>query len=411
MRKGDLWREEREETMNVPSTPEPTASGPSAYAPKWMRNATNDRGNSPFRPRVRAMEEPVDDTPPMPTGGLSNEELGSMRQLRMRQTLDPDMVPDPPPISGALSHWGTVVRFLLTSVVAAGAAFVVVIYLDGSGSTPASDIPRTSPSLLSRLIGTTSTTPQATASMARLVVANGQASVNYTIQMGIALQGNVSRAASVVISGFPSGTALSAGEPLGTSAWRVPVVDLVNTSVRPPRDYVGSMDLTVELRLPDDALADRRSLRLTWIGAGGGPTLASAQSSPVNAPTRIGSAPQQPAPVAPVAMASPTDSLSATAAVRQLDRDEIATLMTRAEDFMAKSDMAAARLLLQRAAEAGEARAALALGATFDPTALQAMGVVGVAPDVAKARIWYERAAEYGSAEASRRLGALGTAH
>jgi TPR repeat protein len=116
------------------------------------------------------------------------------------------------------------------------------------------------------------------------------------------------------------------------------------------------------------------------------------------------------APAEAAALQAPdTPPVQAAPTIRQLDRDEIATLMTRAEDFMAKSDMAAARLLLQRAAEAGEARAALALGATYDPSALQAMGIVGVAPDLAKARVWYEKAAEFGSAEAGRRLSALGT--
>jgi TPR repeat protein len=63
--------------------------------------------------------------------------------------------------------------------------------------------------------------------------------------------------------------------------------------------------------------------------------------------------------------------------------------------------------MLKRAAEAGNPRAALALGATYDPDMLRKMGVLGFAPDVAQARAWYERAAALGSGEASRRLAAL----
>ena len=91
-------------------------------------------------------------------------------------------------------------------------------------------------------------------------------------------------------------------------------------------------------------------------------------------------------------------------AARQLDRDEVAMLATRGEAFIAAGDIAAARLVLQRAAEARDARAALLLGATYDPSMLEKIRVRGFAPDIATARIWYERAKEFGSAEASQRL-------
>ena len=67
-------------------------------------------------------------------------------------------------------------------------------------------------------------------------------------------------------------------------------------------------------------------------------------------------------------------------------------------------DIAAARLMLRRAAEAHNARAALALAATYDPLVLKKIGAFGVSPDIATARRWYEKAQEYGSAEAPRRL-------
>lgn len=91
-------------------------------------------------------------------------------------------------------------------------------------------------------------------------------------------------------------------------------------------------------------------------------------------------------------------------AARQLDREEVAVLATRGEAFIAAGDIAAARLVLQRAAEARDERAALLLGATYDPIMLEKIRVRGFAPDIATARIWYERAKEFGSAEASQRL-------
>ena len=84
----------------------------------------------------------------------------------------------------------------------------------------------------------------------------------------------------------------------------------------------------------------------------------------------------------------------------QLDPEAIAIL----ERFLKDGDILSARLLLKRAATAGNAQAALKLGMTFDPVFLAEQGVVGFAPDVAQARGWYERAAELGSTEASRLL-------
>jgi TPR repeat protein len=72
--------------------------------------------------------------------------------------------------------------------------------------------------------------------------------------------------------------------------------------------------------------------------------------------------------------------------------------------LVAQGDIAAARLMLTRAAEAGDARAALALGATYDADVLRKLGVLGVAADASQARAWYAKAAEYGSGEATRRL-------
>jgi hypothetical protein len=90
-----------------------------------------------------------------------------------------------------------------------------------------------------------------------------------------------------------------------------------------------------------------------------------------------------------------------------LDAGEVERLTKRGEDYLAQGDIAAARLILARAAEARDARAAFSLAATYDPAVLKQLRVVGFRPDIAQARTWYEKAAVYGSAEASQRLAAL----
>jgi TPR repeat protein len=87
-----------------------------------------------------------------------------------------------------------------------------------------------------------------------------------------------------------------------------------------------------------------------------------------------------------------------------LDREEIALLVRQGEQLIAAGDIAAARIVFQRASEAGDAAATVALAATYDPAALKQIGVVGKHADVAKARSLYEKAERLGSAEATRRL-------
>jgi TPR repeat protein len=90
-----------------------------------------------------------------------------------------------------------------------------------------------------------------------------------------------------------------------------------------------------------------------------------------------------------------------------LESDEIAMLLKRGKDAFSTGDLAAARLLLRRAAEAGSAEAALALGATFDPLIIRRLGAIGAAPDAAQARQWYQKAVALGSPTASQPLAQL----
>ena len=92
---------------------------------------------------------------------------------------------------------------------------------------------------------------------------------------------------------------------------------------------------------------------------------------------------------------------------RALDPEEIKILTKQGKQFAAAGDLVTARILFQRAAEAGDATAAIALGATYDPNVLAKLGVVGMVADVEKARSWYQKAESQGSAEATQRLHAL----
>lgn len=90
-----------------------------------------------------------------------------------------------------------------------------------------------------------------------------------------------------------------------------------------------------------------------------------------------------------------------------LNDEEIVTMVKRGKDFLVGGDIVSARLLLRRAADAGSAEAALALGATYDPLVIQRLGAIGLSPNVAQARQWYKQAADFGSTAAIGQLAKL----
>ena len=78
--------------------------------------------------------------------------------------------------------------------------------------------------------------------------------------------------------------------------------------------------------------------------------------------------------------------------------------MKRGSESLGLGDIAAARLLFQRAAEGGNAQAATALGKTYDPKFVSA----GSPPDAAQALEWYRKAVGLGDPQAADLLKRLG---
>ena len=107
-----------------------------------------------------------------------------------------------------------------------------------------------------------------------------------------------------------------------------------------------------------------------------------------------------PPPVAVPATKPPAPARSAEALSPAL----MAALMKRGEESLDLGDIAAARLLFQRAAEAGNASAAVALGKTYDP----AYAAPGQTSDPGRAADWYRKAIAQGNPDAGTLLKQLG---
>jgi len=244
----------------------------------------------------------------------------------------------------------------------------------------------------------------------------------------------------VIIKGLIPGMTFSAGSAIGADAWRVPASQFADTWVGPPTFFVGMVDLTVELHLADQSIVDQQPLHLEWAAttavASENPTPgrteeAAAQSAPLE--PEVGSAsdpspapegPDVPPPVPrttpavvvasahPTPLPPPTPLLPPAAAptpppaapAAQLSQEQIATLLERGNQLMRSGDLAAARVVLRRAAEAKDATAALALGSTYDPAFLRQLNAFGFAADIETAVGWYEKAKAFGSQEAERRI-------
>jgi hypothetical protein len=86
-----------------------------------------------------------------------------------------------------------------------------------------------------------------------------------------------------------------------------------------------------------------------------------------------------------------------TAGAAEPDRGEVTALLARGRSLLSNGDVAGARVLLRKAAEHNDPRAALALGESYDPVMLKHLGVIKFNGDEALAQEWYRRAAEWGS--------------
>ena len=73
---------------------------------------------------------------------------------------------------------------------------------------------------------------------------------------------------------------------------------------------------------------------------------------------------------------------------------------------LAGGDVAAARAFLERAVDAGDARALMVLGDAYDPATLARLGAIGVKGDASRAREYYQRANDAGLAAARQRIAA-----
>jgi hypothetical protein len=351
-----------------------------AHAPPTAPGGTDASSAAPgfidAPPMAPGIGGPNIHQPPHPPAPFAGDV--AIKDLRRRLSLDPDLVPQPPIHARRESVIPWIARLSFVLILAATVAFGITLMtlpnkMPKEATKQAGEVAGVVTPLLDGLsrAGTQ-------AQSARLVVEEHKAFANEPIPLGVSLNGG-SGAEMLTLVGLASGTKLSAGAPRGPTGWQLSAREIAKAFAYAPRDFVGVMDAAIDLRSPSDRLVDSQVVRLEWI-----------QKKEGRWPLQSEAPKPEPSKPPPV--------------VAQLDSEEIVTLIKRGEDFLKHGDVASARLFLRRAASAGSAQAALALGVTFDPAFLSEQGVLGFAPDPAQARAWYEKAAQLGSSDASRRL-------
>ena len=279
-------------------------------------------------------------------------------------------------------------------------------------------------------------TMQGEQAIPQLIVQSSRGNSGEPIPLGLTIYGPT-EGAVIIITGLLPGMELSNGIKVDVERWEVPATQVSYAWIAPPDGFVGSALLTAELRLTNDRIADRQAIQLEWVPSSppgfaknqynreeaAGPTppvltderdlekAAAIPSSPSLAPSQFAREAAVVPPTSPsiahkqIDRERPVAGLSRPAfAQRQLDREEVMVLLKRGKDLIANGDIAAARLVLRRAADANNAEAALALAETYDPYVLRGLKVYSFAADAERARAWYEKARELGSSAASQRL-------
>jgi hypothetical protein len=321
-----------------------------SFSPRWIRK--------PAENQKRQLDLP---------DSLAKDEVGGVAGVNAWSPVAPepaDIIPAPPSLDPVLmlemapgaTAWPAlrILARLVGAVLLAGAvAYLVVMRNAATTSTGSTSDPNAelqSPAAIARLAVTPSASP---------LPSNQPLSV-------VGWVSGAGADASLVIDGLLTGAKLLGGRPSGPDTWRVAVADLREAAIVPPSDFVGAMDLRVELQVSGGTIVDRRNVRLEWLAK---PLAARPQKT-----------------------------------VSYLDTREAARLLKQGQVLLMNGEVAAARLVFERLVDAGEPRAAVALGETYERGVLQKVGVQGIAPDLAKARAWYEKAKELGSIEGQRHL-------
>jgi hypothetical protein len=178
---------------------------------------------------------------------------------------------------------------------------------------------------------------------------------------------------TIRVRGLPRGARLSSGTVGSDGSWVISATEAATLAITPPQGPASSK-LTVTVEAAD------------------GTKLASIDTTFEISPVALDTGP----------IAEPGNALG-----KNHSEEKARDLRLQGEERLAVGDVSSARMFFKRAADGGDAQAAVSMGATYDPTLFAALKVHGMTPDREIARKWYQRAVDLGSKDAFERIQAL----
>jgi hypothetical protein len=264
-----------EAIMSTPTKNENRVDDPLSNPPRWMpQSPPVAPGPSSSAAAPPAMLE-IANSPAMAAGiGGPNLDLPPPPRLRpfgrsAAATAEPgswqpdqDLVPQPPigttgrKAAGRATRRSALVVILSAIVVLCAAALPTILDREWK---QASDVVAMVTPLLEG-----SSRAGKPAQSARLVIESRKGFINEPLPLGISLN-HASGGEMVTLAGLATGTTVSAGRRLGLSSWQVPARDIGNALAYAPKDFVGIMDVAIDLHSANDWLLDSRVVRLEWV--------------------------------------------------------------------------------------------------------------------------------------------------
>lgn len=216
----------------------------------------------------------------------------------------------------------------------------------------------------------------------------------------------VPRNSFVRVRGLPPMAGLSDGHSIAPGAWAIALGALPDLKITLPAGTSPRTEIVITLVGVDGAVLAEQKTVLA-VAPRRQPEKAGARlepAPPASASILRAGAPLQP----PAEAAAPVAPAPTPKGMTPQEKERVQRMMAKGDEQLASGDIASARLLYERAADAGHAPAAMALAATYDAAELERLKVRGIAADAKAAQRWYERARELGAAGAEERLRRLG---
>ena len=375
--------------MNSPDDNDPKPESELAYAPPWIR----EQAAREQAAREQGARDPVTREPATPdqaardqfratlrqSGGTPAEQLAdSEPEIRSfsddrpwrQRALEPELVPEPP--AGASSLWPLMLRMGFVCTIAAMVAAAVVFLFSPKPGHKIAQVSAAAPM---------SASEEAASPSLETARDGGPASIPaLAVEPSAGAPTAPLMAQPQVAAAAPPQLAEAPSVPVPAST--APAQQIASL---PPPNSSPEIRSSPAINEPGPRPAD----------ANPAATDPKPAANPAPSPVPGQSAPAQAVPQ------------NAAKAVVVLDQDEIITLIKRGKSLLNDGDFSGARVLFERAANAGSAEAALALGSTYDPNVINRLGALMVKPDIDSARKWYQLAAERGSAAASLQLANL----